>query len=137
MLCSRRIDFVTSTDASKDKWGMTVEIHAYGGPVGGSLEGVTRVRSWLQVFGEAEDHPGCLGRGSWGHLGKLVCGEALRWSWRRGVGDSEGVARVRLLLQAYGLAGHHPGLNQRLGFSRDQSEVGAWSPRNLWKDADS
>ena len=54
-------------------------------------------------------------------------------SWRRGVGDSEGVARVRSLLQVYGLTGHNPGLYQRLGFSRDQSEVGVWSPREFVK----
>ena len=46
-------------------------------------------------------------------------------------GSLEGVVRVRSLLQVYGLAGYHPGLNQRLGFSTDQSDVGAWSPRNL------
>ena len=38
--------------------------HAHGGPARNSLEGVARVRSWLQVFGEAEDHlgPNCTGR---------------------------------------------------------------------------
>ena len=71
------------------------------------------------------------------NVAERFCGEALQGSWRRDVGESEGVARVRSLLQVHGLAGYHAGLNQRLGFSRDQSEVGAWSPRNLQQDADS
>ena len=58
-------------------------------------------------------------------------GVALWGSCRRDVGDSEGVARVRSLPQVYGLARYHPGLNQRLGFSRDQSEVGPWTFRSF------
>ena len=69
---------------------------------------------------------GLLGRG----LSK-GCGVALWGSWRRGVGDAEGVALVRSLLQVYGLAGYHPGLNQCLAFLGNQPEVGAWSPRSF------
>ena len=60
--------------------------------------------------------------------GEVVDGEALRESCRRGVGDSEGVARVLLLLQVYGLTGYHPGLNQRLDFSRISWR---WEPGHL------
>ena len=86
----------------------SVEICAHGGPAG-ALWREPRARTWLQVFGEAEDHPGpnFPGGGAGVTLeccGEVVYGEALRGSWRRGVGDSEGVARVRSLLQVHGLA---------------------------------
>ena len=55
--------------------------------------------------------------------GEVDCGEVLQGLGEEALGIRKGW-RVPLLLLVCGLAGYHQGLNQRLGFSRGQSEVG-------------
>ena len=118
---------------------MSVEIYAHGGPAGlfgRSSTGArgcrfsARLKTTLVrfVFGGEVGSP-------WNVAERLfVVRRSGVLEKRREI--RKGVARVLSLVQVYRLAGNHPGLNQCLGFSRDQSEVGAWSPRNLSEDAD-